>query len=116
MHFTCASLLVDICEGTETKLTCPTPNHAIRILSAFYGRRDKTTCPHETADEYEGECRGDGVLTRLKAVCDGRMFCHVGTYNNFGPDPCVGIYKYLQVDYTCTSMYCHRLNSIMILK
>ena len=90
-----------ICEGYEAKLSCGSPDKSIRILSAFYGRRDSNTCTHATSRDWVGECRGEGVGERIRGVCDGRMFCYVGAYDNLGDDPCPGVYKYIEVEYVC---------------
>lgn len=94
---------VDICEGKDEIIKCETMDKSLEIVSAFYGRHDNETCPHETARYFNESmaCNTDDALERLKRVCDGRQFCHLSAYNQWGDDPCPDIYKYLNVEYRC---------------
>ncbi|XP_002730587.1 rhamnose-binding lectin-like [Saccoglossus kowalevskii] len=76
---------------------------SIHILSANYGRTDgASTCPHTHVSDTD--CHSPTSLSVVQNYCEGRSFCSVPLQGaTFGPDPCYGIYKYLEVDYECVA-------------
>ena len=91
--------IVTLCEGGDRLVRCPSPTQALKVTRVFYGRRETSICPHDQA--IRTDCSSDTALERVRRVCEGRQFCHLTAADNFGPDPCPGVYKYLQVEYEC---------------
>uniref|UniRef100_A0A3Q2W8J2 L-rhamnose-binding lectin CSL3-like n=1 Tax=Haplochromis burtoni TaxID=8153 RepID=A0A3Q2W8J2_HAPBU len=69
------------------------------IHGANYGRRDKTTCSagRPASQLQVVQCSSQ---TSTNVVAE-RYRLAVFVYNSVFGDPCVGTYKYLEVDYTC---------------
>ncbi|KAL7864347.1 hypothetical protein AOLI_G00157670 [Acnodon oligacanthus] len=89
------------CEGHSTYLSCD--YGYIKVLSANYGRMDKSTCsakkPHHQLSNVH--CFQERSLKIMSDRCNGRQSCAVPAVNSIFSDPCVGIYKYLDVSYFC---------------
>ncbi|KAI0242376.1 hypothetical protein LSAT2_013648 [Lamellibrachia satsuma] len=84
------------CDGyLRLHISCP-PGTGVRVNSAFYGRLDRTTCPHSSI--LTTSCSLPGITERVRTMCDDKITCDV-----VGPftGPCVGTYKYLKVIYEC---------------
>ncbi|KAK7132557.1 hypothetical protein R3I93_018938 [Phoxinus phoxinus] len=93
------------CIPAKTSVTCE--NHrsvikcckgVIHVHHANYGRRDLATCPHTlatTPDCYSPQ------TSSLRSRCDGKKSCQLNASNSVFSDPCVGVYKYLEVTYSC---------------
>ncbi|XP_026154124.1 macrophage mannose receptor 1 isoform X2 [Mastacembelus armatus] len=97
-------------DGFMTALTCgPTlvlhcPHESvINIQSAFYGRKSDDICP-EVDGSGEGSCTVDGVLPKIRKMCDNHPFCFA--YVNLEVDPCPTVSKYLQIVYSCEQKVC----------
>ncbi|XP_055043642.2 L-rhamnose-binding lectin CSL3 [Misgurnus anguillicaudatus] len=84
-----------ICEHNQNEISCD--SGLILIQYANYGRRDRTTCPnqHATSDCYSSQ------IKRLQSSCNGRRTCSLFASNSVFGDPCYGVYKYLEVTYSC---------------
>ncbi|KAM8863269.1 L-rhamnose-binding lectin SML-like [Spinachia spinachia] len=83
------------------RLSCDTG--VIQVHSALYGRKDKETCsegvpPNQLADT---TCSQAGTTELLKTRCDGKKECELNTNDVRTSDPCSGISKYLQTNYSC---------------
>uniref|UniRef100_A0AAR2IZR7 SUEL-type lectin domain-containing protein n=1 Tax=Pygocentrus nattereri TaxID=42514 RepID=A0AAR2IZR7_PYGNA len=85
------------CEGHSAHLSCD--YGYIKVLRANYGRTDKTTCsekrPHHQLSNVH--C----FQERSLKIMSDRLGSFLSLYNRFFSDPCVGIYKYLDVFYFC---------------
>ncbi len=68
----------------------------LRLASGFYGRLVEEVCPHG-ADNICGETH----TAKIWDLCDGERECTLAVSNSFLGDTCPGIYKYLEVTYTC---------------
>lgn len=79
--------------------TCPL-NKVMRVLSAYYGRWDASTCHGGNSYSTFPECSVD-VSLFAKAACDGHKTCDFNGNNNDVFDPCRGITKYTVVSYKC---------------
>ncbi|KAI3356684.1 hypothetical protein L3Q82_003375 [Scortum barcoo] len=108
----------DPCSGTfkylETKYDCLPSNvgQFISIFSANYGRHDKTTCSYKRPDSQienidcshptskVSDTLGSIVFSH-DSRCDGKSVCEFNTNVVRISDPCPGIYKYLETNYTC---------------
>ncbi|XP_052450601.1 L-rhamnose-binding lectin CSL3-like [Carassius gibelio] len=84
------------CEGFRADITCG--KGVISVYYANYGRRNLATCPHKFATSTH--CNSDQTA-RMRSRCNGKQSCHVQASNSEFSDPCVGIYKYLEVTYSC---------------
>ncbi|XP_057175739.1 L-rhamnose-binding lectin CSL2-like [Triplophysa rosa] len=90
------------CESDTARLSCA--NGSIKVLSANYGRTDRTTCStgrpaHQLSNV---QCTQNTSLSVVITRCDGKQDCSIPATNNVFGDPCVGTYKYLNVSYTCS--------------
>ncbi|XP_034552641.1 L-rhamnose-binding lectin SML-like isoform X2 [Notolabrus celidotus] len=79
----------------------------IMVEAALYGRQNTMFCsagrdPDQLADT---ECAQDGTMDIIKKRCDGKMTCEFDTRIVRTSDPCVGIDKYLQTNYTCVPAF-----------
>ncbi|XP_019944610.2 L-rhamnose-binding lectin SML-like [Paralichthys olivaceus] len=96
--------------STETVITCDNGGDVqylscdlgvIHVKAALYGRSNKKTCsegrpPQQLANT---NCSQKGALNVIKERCDGKKTCEIKP--NRASDPCQGIYKYLETNYTC---------------
>ncbi|XP_026056185.1 L-rhamnose-binding lectin CSL2-like [Carassius auratus] len=81
------------CEGTQSVITCD--RGVIAIHHANYGRRDVAPCPDKISDCYYPE------TASMRSRCDGKKSCHLDASNSVFSDPCFGVFKYLEVTYSC---------------
>uniref|UniRef100_A0A3P9DMW7 SUEL-type lectin domain-containing protein n=1 Tax=Maylandia zebra TaxID=106582 RepID=A0A3P9DMW7_9CICH len=88
------------CEGSEANLQC---GEVLVIHGANYGRRDKTTCSDgRPASQLQVvQCSSQTSTSVVAKSCNGKNSCTISASNSVFGDPCVGTYKYLEVDYTC---------------
>ena len=90
-----------VCQYSSTLLNCPTGS-VIKIQRGFWGRKQRDVCRFVSIID----CGLDTVPTvtkKLRQQCDGSWSCKVEASNDpkhFG-NPCLGVYKYLEVNYTC---------------
>ena len=90
-----------VCEGFHVGLTCPEDQRPV-VLSAFWGRQDNLTCPHQTAI-VGSNCSQSSVTRTVAMGCsDVNHECHFTAVTETLGDPCPGNYKYLNATYTCT--------------
>ncbi|XP_056589525.1 uncharacterized protein LOC130409523 [Triplophysa dalaica] len=89
------------CEGQTASLTCA--QGTINVLSANYGRTDRTTCSAgKPANQLSNvQCRQSTSLSVVTTPCNGKQSCSIAVRNTVFNDPCVGTYKYLFVSYEC---------------
>uniref|UniRef100_A0A3P9N306 SUEL-type lectin domain-containing protein n=1 Tax=Poecilia reticulata TaxID=8081 RepID=A0A3P9N306_POERE len=86
----CYSSLVT-CEGSISHIQCE--NGVIYVSSAKYGRRDRRTCSTGITDDQR---RRTNCSTRANYVFRRKL-----TFSSVFGDPCIGTYKYLEVNYRC---------------
>uniref|UniRef100_A0A3P9DNH3 SUEL-type lectin domain-containing protein n=1 Tax=Maylandia zebra TaxID=106582 RepID=A0A3P9DNH3_9CICH len=88
------------------RLSCD-EGQVIVVSWANYGRRDKTTCSHgrPVSQLQNVHCTWSGSMNYVTTRCNGTNSCTVDA--NISEDPCVNIYKYLEVFYTCQSNLLH---------
>lgn len=98
--------------STETVITCGSSknvqrlscdNGVIRVKEALYGRADKETCSEGRPKQQlvNTQCSQKGTVDNLRRRCDGKKVCELNINVVQTPDPCFGIYKYLETNYTC---------------
>uniref|UniRef100_A0A3P9DMZ1 SUEL-type lectin domain-containing protein n=1 Tax=Maylandia zebra TaxID=106582 RepID=A0A3P9DMZ1_9CICH len=89
------------CEGFQANLQCE--GQVLVIHGANYGRRDKTTCSagRPASQLQVVQCSSQTSTNVVAESCNGKNSCTISASNSVFGDPCVGTYKYLEVDYTC---------------
>lgn len=95
-----------ICELKTSTIGCAqTPGSTLNITSANYGRTSRDTCEHPYGlDRLHNDtgCRASNSLSVVKGLCQQRVSCTLTADGSlFGEDPCLGVYKYLEVDFEC---------------
>ncbi|XP_023248720.1 rhamnose-binding lectin-like [Seriola lalandi dorsalis] len=107
---TCSLVTADV--STERVITCDNGNDVqrlscdtgvIRVTAALYGRADRETCgegkpPQQLSNT---KCSQHGTVDVLRKRCDGKKVCELNTNVIRTTDPCYGIFKYLETNYTC---------------
>ncbi|RVE70230.1 hypothetical protein OJAV_G00062780 [Oryzias javanicus] len=91
------------CEnGRIHKLKCK-KNEVISVQSALYGRADMVTCSQNRPSQQldDTSCSASGTLNLIKERCEMKQKCQVKMRDVRNPDPCRGIFKYLQTDFLC---------------
>ncbi|XP_039878728.1 L-rhamnose-binding lectin SML-like [Simochromis diagramma] len=88
------------CQQSQSNLQCD-EGQVIVVSWAYYGRRDKTTCSHGRPDSQlqNVDCFWSGSMNYVTTRCNGKNSCTVEEPRP--DDPCGGIFKYLEVFYTC---------------
>ncbi|XP_077977039.1 rhamnose-binding lectin-like [Glandiceps talaboti] len=90
-----------VCEHNRLNLQC-SHGKIIHVVSANYGRTDDgETCPHRSIKDLE--CRAETSVDVVTEACEGEESCSVRASNSVFGDPCVGTFKYLEVEYYCVS-------------
>lgn len=84
------------CESRQSVIKCE--SGVVAVHHANYGRRDLQLCP----DKYvkNSDCYSPQTAS-ISSRCDGRKYCVLTASNSVFPDPCFGVYKYLEVTYSC---------------
>ncbi|XP_062248296.1 uncharacterized protein LOC133956940 [Platichthys flesus] len=119
LHFQLSTtlLLATIClfqttVSKETVITCDNGSNVqrlscdtgvVRVDAALYGRSNRETCsegrpPQQLANT---SCSQKGTVNVLKTRCDGKKVCEINTNIVRTSNPCPGIHKYLETNYTC---------------
>ncbi|XP_042560349.1 L-rhamnose-binding lectin CSL3-like [Clupea harengus] len=88
-------------------------HNVIKIHTANYGRTTSTVCsvnqpPHKIDNT---NCYSSDTLSVVKESCDGQLRCSIKASNRIFSNPCPGIYKYLDISYSCVPL---RLDVIKI--
>uniref|UniRef100_A0A3P9DNG0 SUEL-type lectin domain-containing protein n=1 Tax=Maylandia zebra TaxID=106582 RepID=A0A3P9DNG0_9CICH len=88
------------CEASQANLQCD-EGQVIVVSWAYYGRRDTTTCSdgRPVSQIQNVNCFWPGSMDYVTTSCNGKNSCTVEAKSS--EDPCYGIYKYLEVFYTC---------------
>jgi len=93
---------------TNTKIVCEKQNSFIfctpkktNIIKATYGRRNNTICSTEE-DNFAAavSCTTDST-NMINFTCHYKPFCILSADSGQLGDPCPGISKYLEIEYTC---------------
>ena len=98
----CIPVLVRSCSGSKLTMQCPART-TIRVLRALYGRKlpGSEACPHKQTSDTN--CAAANSFSVVQARCAAPLTtCTLEVEKSlFGVDPCVGTYKYLEVEYVC---------------
>ncbi|XP_030623525.1 L-rhamnose-binding lectin CSL1 [Chanos chanos] len=84
------------CERATSTINCG--NGVIFVHHANYGRRDLSICPGRR----KAYCYNPKTQS-LRSMCNGKTSCVVSALNSLFSDPCGGVYKYLEVTYSCAT-------------
>ncbi|KAJ8042978.1 Adhesion G-protein coupled receptor G4 [Holothuria leucospilota] len=87
------------CEYQTMSIDCP--EGKIKIQIALYGRINNTCCPWSTYQNEDLQCASNKSMGVVKERCQDTSNCTVPAENDYFGDPCVGVFKYLAVNYTC---------------
>ncbi|XP_070765838.1 L-rhamnose-binding lectin CSL1-like [Enoplosus armatus] len=107
-----ATCLLMTAVSTERVITCDDSHNVqrlscgvgvISVQAALYGRADNETCSEgrPRGQLANTECSQVGAVDVLKRRCDGKRECELNMNVVRTSDPCYGIYKYLETNYTC---------------
>ncbi|XP_047222786.1 uncharacterized protein LOC124869094 [Girardinichthys multiradiatus] len=88
------------CEGSVAQLQCD-KDQVISVTRAIYGRSDQKTCISGRPVHQVQNVRCSSSSDKVVQSCNGKQSCSITATNSEFGDPCVGTYKYLEVDYTC---------------
>ncbi|PIK37716.1 hypothetical protein BSL78_25451 [Apostichopus japonicus] len=89
-----------VCESGNLSLHCPY-GQVLNIVGASYGRNaGSEVCPSPSIRQISN-CRAASSSHVVSSACNGKNACHVSANNGVFGDPCVGTYKYLEVEYSC---------------
>ena len=98
------------CEGEEVNINCPN-YEGIRIINAFWGRDDATTCQPDDPLEpksYKDMCKPvdkEYAKRKVKQMCHSNEMCRIpATTTFFDTEICPNVIKYLRVNYECRHM------------
>ena len=90
---------------TEGTMRCQA-GEQILVQSAIYGRSSSTDCSMGNgrfeAWRYEVCDASHDVTQTVKSKCDGEEACDYRGFGTIDTDPCVGIHKYVTIQYLCT--------------
>lgn len=92
---------IRVCQYSRALLNCPSGSF-IKIQRGFWGRKQRDVCRYVSIIDC-GVDTVDAVTDKLKKLCDGLPDCKIEASSNlkYLEDPCIGVYKYLEVNYTC---------------
>ena len=99
-------LSASACHGDTAHLQCPGGTY-ISVHQANYGRLNSEVCAagRDVSEVGHTSCRSAGTTTAVAGHCGGKNQCAMTVDDvtlNSGADPCVGTFKYLDVQYKCT--------------
>ncbi|XP_065667087.1 rhamnose-binding lectin isoform X2 [Hydra vulgaris] len=89
------------CEGFDLKIVCNS-HEVIEVLNANYGRTLSNVCPGAQSSNVKCNNQPKSLVV-VRNSCSGRSSCVIKASNAVFGDPCVGTYKYLEVQYQCKS-------------
>ncbi|XP_041655784.1 L-rhamnose-binding lectin SML-like [Cheilinus undulatus] len=103
---TCSLISADsltICDDSISVQRLSCDSGVISVQGALYGRADRVTCsegrsPQQLANT---QCSQRGTADTLRRRCNGKKVCELNSDVVRTSDPCYGISKYLQTNFTC---------------
>ncbi|XP_060914308.1 L-rhamnose-binding lectin SML-like [Labrus mixtus] len=92
-----------VCDDSVSVQHLSCESGVIIVQEALYGRLNRETCsegrsPQQLANT---QCSQRGTVDVLKRRCDGKKVCELSSEVVRFSDPCYGISKYLQTNFTC---------------
>ena len=96
-----AAIEVVTCQYSNMTIECPFDSK-IRIDSAVFGHYENHHCEGNVVHD---NCHSPGDFDLVDGLCSGNQACEMFVdWRTFGPDPCPGTRKYLQLQYTCVNL------------
>ncbi|XP_072049737.1 L-rhamnose-binding lectin ELEL-1-like isoform X2 [Amphiura filiformis] len=89
-----------VCEHETLHLICDA-GQTISVVSALYGRKSSTPCNAFDKPILTNDCSAADSLAKAQNQCNGLQTCDIKASNGVFGDPCVGTFKYLEMEYTC---------------
>merc|ERR1712121_310588 len=86
------------CEREQIDLSCSV-GESIAVIYANYGRTSSAVCSGQR--DWESCYSPTTSLSNMRSRCQGSQRCIVSVINSIFSDPCVGVFKYLEVYYFC---------------
>ncbi|XP_063065568.1 uncharacterized protein LOC134457490 [Engraulis encrasicolus] len=86
------------CDGQPLTIDCG--QDVIKILYSNEGRRDLTTC-NRGWRKNQFHCYSEKTFSHMANRCDGKTRCTEMASSPLFSEPCPGIFKYLEVSFTC---------------
>ncbi|CAK8676565.1 unnamed protein product [Clavelina lepadiformis] len=86
------------CENHNVHVTCP-KGDVIYVLDGFYGRKNAKTCPSKV--NHNITCAAHNSLEKIMQTCNYKNSCVLRPINLLYGDPCIGVYKYISMNYMC---------------
>ena len=88
------------CEDNTMRLSCMASD-VIHIEDAFFGRDNAITCSGDR-DVTDTECTSASVHDVISTHCNNKNSCVLNVNNVTLGEPCLGTYKYLNINFTCS--------------
>ena len=82
----------------------------IHIEDAFFGRDNAITCSGDR-DVTDTECTSASVHDVISTHCNNKNSCVLNVNNVTLGEPCLGTYKYLNINFTCSGTRENELSS-----
>ncbi|XP_020511231.1 L-rhamnose-binding lectin SML [Labrus bergylta] len=94
---------ITVCDNSVSVQHLSCESGVIIVQEALYGRLNRETCsegrsPQQLANT---QCSQRGTVDVLRRRCDGKKVCELNSEVVRFSDPCYGISKYLQTNFTC---------------
>nr|ATU82767.1 secreted Lectin-like protein [Pristhesancus plagipennis] len=99
------------CENEDLDIHCPDGTF-LWISNAVYGRINPIICGGINTKAKSNRCISEKSLSVVESKCDNLQQCKVRASNQIFGDPCVGTFKYLEVDYQCLDSMGGRVSAI----
>ncbi|XP_005719931.1 L-rhamnose-binding lectin CSL2-like [Pundamilia nyererei] len=88
------------CDDSLANLQCD-EGQVLLIHRADYGRHDATTCSFNRPASQLQNVQCSKQINKVAESCNGKSSCTVKVSGSVFGEPCYGIYKYLEVAYSC---------------
>ncbi|XP_072045786.1 L-rhamnose-binding lectin SML-like isoform X1 [Amphiura filiformis] len=88
-----------VCEHDTLHLECAV-GQTISVSSALYGRQKSNVCTNGPNPQ-TNNCAAVNSLKLVQDQCEGHETCDIQASNGVFGDPCVGTFKYLEIEYSC---------------
>ena len=90
-------------EGGTATVTCPAGTTISSIDFASYGTPDPSGASGATCESYSiGACHAANSVSVVESLCLGNPSCNVPATNSTFGDPCVGTFKRLFIEASCS--------------
>lgn len=86
------------CETQNLEMKCK-QDEVITVLKANYGRTSQSVCVE--GDISVDKCVNIKSKNIVSRICSGKQQCKILAGNTVFGDPCEGIFKYLDVEFSC---------------